>query len=57
MPDPNRDTQTMADGLPNYGNNPKILFSLCVISDNAMIFTNLNYNSYIKIDNTNTWGI
>ena len=42
---------------PDFGNNPKIMFSLAVISDNKMVF----YNDYgyllAMVDNTNTWGI
>lgn len=40
-----------------YGNNPKALLSLTVISDNKICFGNWDYNMYLSLDETNTWAM
>lgn len=49
--------QEMEIVRPDYGNNPKTLFELIVISDNKMTFYSTFYTMDITIDDTNTWTI
>lgn len=45
------------EGNIDLGNNPKIIFGLCRISDNKMVFHNDYHYILLMIDNTNTWGV
>lgn len=54
---PTSNIQTMAIEQPDYGNNPKILFNLSMISDDKMVFYSEFNNMLIIIDNTNTWTV